>query len=393
MLARLLFKIRFARLLLVCIGIFSVGVNAQTELKPSPINVSVMVPVEKGTPFWGDFESFMTAVAKDLNMQLTFFRFPLEKTNRFSFIRRFTELTKQSDKPDYIVSVFKVGVEPQLVKLAEQAKIGFVSVNAALSKELYKQIGHPQQHSRYWLAHVAHDNVKAGQQLVDLLVNQAMNYTLPGEQINILGITGPSHSYVAKQRQQGLVEGVKKYKNVNLLEVVHSDWESKKAVKQASLFLKQPDPVDIVWTASDSIAAGVYMAQKTLNKDNAPLIVGGFDWSETSFELLDKGYNYYSLGGHFMDGGWALILLYDHFFGYDIVRKRKGIYNTELSSIDAVNQQQIHTWIRERKWDSVEFTKFTQTHNPDILKNGYKFELAMYHALPVIVKEKKQSGL
>ena len=72
---------------------------------------------------------------------------------------------------------------------------------------------------------------------------------------------------------------------------------------------------------------------------NAIGMVGGIDWNLEAIQSIQKGQMTASMGGHFMEGGWVMVLLYDYFNGVDFVDEGVAM-KSKMSAITQANADQ-----------------------------------------------------
>lgn len=330
-----------------------------------------MIPAAKNSLFWGDFESFMQAVAEDLHINLTIYRLLEAGENRFSFVEKYQEMVSSPKPTDYVVALYQLGVERQLLKIIEDAKMPFISVNVALSEDVLKKIGRPQQNYKYWIANVSPNEFNSGYTLATSMLALARKKYPQREKFNLLGVTGPHHSVSSRQRKEGLTSAGSSNPLLVVKQVINSDWNASGLTAKVTTLLERHQPVDIFWAATDFFAQSYFdsSAYDDLNDQN--VLVGAMDWSEVGFKLMSEHKNFYSLGGHFMDGGWALVLLYDHFHGYDVLSNNLGVYDTKMRLIGPDKGPAYALWMKNKGWRNIDFKSYTQSHNEQIRQLGY----------------------
>ena len=52
-------------------------------------------------------------------------------------------------------------------------------------------------------------------------------------------------------------------------------------------------------------------------KPGKDIFIGGLNWSAEALERVQDGKMVASIGGHFMQGGWAMVLIHDYHMGRD----------------------------------------------------------------------------
>ncbi len=79
-------------------------------------------------------------------------------------------------------------------------------------------------------------------------------------------------------------------------------------------------------------------------------------------------------GGHFAEGGLALVMLYDYFHGLDFKKDPGLISYTTFAKIDLANIDGFRTVLTEQNWQSVNFRNFSKTLNPSLNKYDFSWE-------------------
>jgi ribose transport system substrate-binding protein len=78
---------------------------------------------------------------------------------------------------------------------------------------------------------------------------------------NIIALPGVLDSTVSQERYQGLLETLKKYPDVKLLDTQPANWDQAIALRTTQqLVAKYRDKIDGVWTADDAMMLGAYQA-------------------------------------------------------------------------------------------------------------------------------------
>ncbi|MEE4242861.1 MAG: hypothetical protein V2I36_15440 [Desulfopila sp.] len=78
-----------------------------------------------------------------------------------------------------------------------------------------------------------------------------------------------------------------------------------------------------------------------------------------------------TVGGHFMDGAWVLVLLYDYHHGRDFYLEHLQSQMLPLKQDNVVQYQQL---LNREEWPRIDFTQFSKVHNPHLQK--YDFSVA-----------------
>jgi simple sugar transport system substrate-binding protein/ribose transport system substrate-binding protein len=69
-----------------------------------------------------------------------------------------------------------------------------------------------------------------------------------------------------------------------------------------------------VWCYNDALAVGAVKALQNAGNDEIKVV--GMDLNPDAVELIKEGEYYASFGGHWLQGGFGLIMLYDYLQGF-----------------------------------------------------------------------------
>jgi hypothetical protein len=73
-----------------------------------------------------------------------------------------------------------------------------------------------------------------------------------------------------------------------------------------------------------------------------------------------------TLGGHFLEGAWSLILLHDHHHGHDFAEDLGEDIQTRLEPITAADAGAYLEILTDPDWRAVDFKQFSKVHNPEL---------------------------
>ncbi len=343
------------------------------------IKVAFLNPDTKGNPFWDLVTSFMQASALDLGMDLTVVY--SQRGDRFEHLKLAKSILNHKDKPDYFISIIKVGSSDKVIGLAEKNKVNYFSINTHVLAESNSLIKNPREMSRYWLGQMIPNDVQAGQRLASMLIEKARSKNLIDKQIHIIGLGGARDSSATFDRISGLKKALLNEPTAALYQVVNTDWSQENAKLKVSGLLKRYKDVNLIWCASDTIGLGAIDALNELGMPaGKKVLVGGIDWSSDGLNAIASRDLTTSLGGHFMEGGLALVLLYDHYHQKDFVEELGVTIKTDFHPISFKDKALIKK-INHRDWKTINFKKLSKVHTPNTKK--YNFSLNNIISQPV----------
>ncbi|WDP89620.1 MAG: ABC transporter substrate-binding protein [Desulfobacter sp.] len=325
------------------------------------MKVTFLNPDPPGSPFWTNMTRFMQSISDDLNIELQVF---YGDRTRFENKSNFQRAISQPDKPDYIMTILQVGTAEYMLEAAEKAGVKIFVINTDIPEFFKNKIGTPRDKYSNWIGHMHPDDEKGGALLGETLYKKISARNLnPGPPFAMLGISGSYESSPAFYRNQGMETVINRYADIVQRQVVFAYWNKKKAYEITNVLLRRYPDISIIWCAGGAMTFGVIEAieaQSDLYKSK--LLFGTFDWGSDIVQLIKEGKIYASVGGHFLNGGWSLILLYDYHHGIDFKDEMGVTIQKPLSVITPDNVVRYESLLSTENWDSINFKEFTKTH-------------------------------
>jgi ABC-type sugar transport system substrate-binding protein len=347
------------------------GVHAQSE----NLRVGFISAAPPDHPFWGQVVQVMQAAADDLDINLVVKYDPSRST--YATKRLGNKLIDSDPALDYLLTKYWVGVTDNHIERAQDRGTKVFVFNSDVPEADYEAVGSmPRAKYDNWIGHMVPDDRAAGYDLADILIKRVRKGGRTGK-IRVLGLDGPFESTVGTNRIAGLKERVEASPEVDLQEVVATNWEAGAAGEKAAQLLTRYPDTDIVWAPNESITWGALQAVERSDKTpGEDIVVGGFDWNSESVKAIADGRITASMFGHFMEGAWALILVHDYHHGHDFADDTGVRIPTPLNMMTADNYPQYNALLREDGWESVDFRRFSKHHNPDL--NSYNFNISQF---------------
>jgi ABC-type sugar transport system substrate-binding protein len=142
----------------------------------------------------------------------------------------------------------------------------------------------------------------------------------------------------------------------------YASWERGPAKSAAALMLRSHPEIGVIWAANDAMALGAAEAVREANlAPGKDVLLGGIDLGYEALVGVSEGTLAVSIGGHFLDGARALILLYDHHRGQDFEPWSRS---SPLVAATANNAERYRRFVEHRGWKGVDFTRFSRVRNP-----------------------------
>ncbi len=335
-----------------------------------PLKVVYISHAQPSHPFVKLVNTFANAAAKDLNIDLEIVS-PKENLNRYSYAHFAKRYFFAKDKPDVIIAILFRKSGKKILEYSQKSGVPVFIVNTNIADDEEAYIGEPRGKYKNFLGVLAASEKQAGALLANSLIKQIKQ---TNDEIEVVGISGPREAYEAIERERGLKSSAKENSIVKLHQIVHADWRGDIAYKQTLRLLDRYPSLDVLWTASDGMAIG---AKKAIVEKNRDIVVGGIDWSKEGIKAVKDGYIDATVGGHFMNGGIALILLYDYFQGIDFKKELGLEINLDMSKLTSENIREYKQNFSPSSWEKIDFKKYSKFYNQNLEKYNFTLDSFM----------------
>jgi ABC-type sugar transport system substrate-binding protein len=213
----------------------------------------------------------------------------------------------------------------------------------------------PQEQYKQYIAYMGPYNFKAGYQIADYLIKH-MKTAKDGKK-KMAALYGTLGTSVAEERRVGLQACLSEHPEVELLAGQTANFRRDDGMKVMEDFLIAHPEVTAVWNANDEMALGAIMAIENAGKQNE-IIVGGMDLNDEAVKAVIDGRYAYTLGGHWLQGGFAVTMLFDYLNGFKIPKDQSHV---ELVLADVPDKETAiklqKEWLPFPKWDFKEHSK------------------------------------
>ena len=357
--------IRILRSLTVCLCISGFLCSVTFAGSPAAKNRTVfyLVPDDKGSPFWDSSAAFAESCANAVGLKLEIIRIPLHERRPFlepQAIERALSTFKEA--PALLISTLLMGEETQVLELVKRHNMLFISVNTHLTESRLDILGQPRQEHPNWIARMAPDDMFAGYELAKQLIAITRANKCPGKRcpINMLGITGLTYTFPSLQRTQGLRKAVSEDDAVELLGTFTGGWQKHLAAEKLPSLMQRFSNVDAVWSANYAMAEAAIDYRRT---HKLSFQLGAVDWVPDALAAANRGDLSVSVGGHYMEAGWAILLFADYRAGFDFHPHLGSIIHTPLSVMgpDFIEERR---FLENPQWNPKVLRQFMQLSNP-----------------------------
>lgn len=356
---------------LLCVPLW-VGMAPSVQAAP-PKTVALFLPRERGDSFWDLLSDFMAAACQDLGLKL---RLYYAKNDPVLAKIQMQDATTGPHKVDGLVFQNFEETGPELLKIAEKNRVPALVIDTGIDGVARQKWGKPRQHLHFWLGEFIPDNEEAGYDLANYLIEQARQKGLHDSlgRVHLVGLSGTHLSHASIDRVKGLKIAVQNRDDVVLHHILPAYWKDTMAAQQFNyLWHLFPQQIHVGWGANDPMALGMLQAaQKSGLKPNQTFMAGGVDWTSDALKSILKGEMAASVGGHFMLGGWAAILMYDYFHGHDFAEESVDM-RLRMDLLTKANIHQYASKFGSGNWQQIDFRRFSKAIRPGLQK--YQFGL------------------
>jgi ABC-type sugar transport system substrate-binding protein len=281
--------------------------------------------------------------------------------SRATVVEAGAAVARRTPRPDCVLLPNFHGAAHELLPALDAAGIATFLLNEGMTLTDRLAHGEPRAKHPRWLGELVPDDVAAGRQLAELLVDQARARGLAKDGKIHVGVLAGTQTFAGQTRFQGWVALQKKRPEVIQASVQYAKWARDVARGAAEVMLRRRPEIAVVWAANDAMALGaVEAAEACGRKAGRDLLVGGIDLLPEALQRVDDGSMAVSLGGHTLDGARAVILLHDHFQGKDFAPFTR---ESQLEPVTAASARAYRRFFETRAWERVDFAKYSRVRS------------------------------
>ncbi len=352
----------FLACLLICVAI--------SAFAKADLHVTFINPGKSDEIYWRMVTEFMQAAAMDLDIDLEVL---WAERNHLQQIRLGQSLAARAVKPDYVVLVNEKLVAPETIQPLDDAGIKTFLILNDLNSSQKAIFGSPRTMFRHWVGSMVPDNVEGGRKIAEALFATATLHGLGPA--GLIAISGARGTPATTERRQGLAESLFKHKIYALNQETWAEFDETLAYDQVKGLLKRYPNTQLIWAANDPMALGAMRAARERGKNpGKDIFVAGLNWSKPALEAVQRGEMAATVGGHFMCGGWSLVVIFDHAHGRDFAVGNGLEMKPELfATLDASNIDAFLRNYGDENWRQINFRNFSLLHQP--INEPYHFNI------------------
>ncbi len=334
-------------------------------------NISFVNPGREDEAYWLMVSSFMTAVAAqlDLNLEIVY-----AERNHIKQIEMSKKILDRENKPDYLIVVNEKSVAPEIISYAESKSVKTFLILNDLTDEQKITEKIPREKYTTWIGSLIPNNIDAGYKIADRL-NYYAGKNIKSE-LRMAAISGSRATPASQEREDGLQKLLSENPKIKLQQLVYGEWEEAKGYEITKGMLDRYPGLNLIWCANDPMALGAIKAVKEKNLvPGKDILIGGLNWSKDGLNAVKSGELVTTVGGHFMCGGWSLIIINDYnnlidFQNTDGVELKAEVFG----AIDKSNVDMFLTYFSEQDYSKIDFKKLSKLYNNNIKKYDFSLE-------------------
>lgn len=326
------------------------------------MKVTFLSPAGWDDFFFGPMLRIMEGTAQRLNIELEILTCGRDPE---SFREKGAELCSRADRPEYLLLVNENEVGTTLLPRAARQGIRTLTLSQGFSSADSFALGRPREKHASWLGELLPDDRRAGSRLAEILLQAARDRNLQTDdgRIHMIGVSGP-FTIASILRLNGLRSTIAQNPDVVLEELAPAGWDEDRAYAVVRDMLERYPETSVVWAANDAMALGASRAIRERGSAHGrDVLVGGVDWAAFVPEMIHRGELTVSMGGHFFDGAWALVLLYDYAHGRDLPRVD---LRSRLTPMTAENVERYEKLLEPETLRDLDLSRFSRVLHPQV---------------------------
>lgn len=322
--------------------------------------------------FWDVTEDAMRAACRDLGVELDVHRIDQDA---FRIVQKAQQLADAPDKPDVVFFEAWSVSTLQTIRILDEAGIDSFTFNTVFDDKTMARVGGPREKYKHWIGSIHPDDYEAGKIIAERLYQEAQaRGLLSRNKVQFLAIEGEKRVSPSGIRLAGLRGVIEAHKDARLLDTKEGYWGKDEAQKAALSLLREHAGVNVIWAVNDSTAMGAVEALEEAGfMPGKDVLVAGIDWVPEVFDYIRGGRIQFSLGGHFMEGAWAVVLAYDYKNGHDFAPEEGVDITSPWYVIDQGNAGLYADKLEHMDFDHIDFKALSKVHNPAL--QAYDFNV------------------
>jgi ABC-type sugar transport system substrate-binding protein len=326
-----------------------------------PLNIVFVNPGKTGEVYWDMVALTMQAAGRKLDAHVEVLT---SERNYRTMQELGLGVVARVDKPDFLILSNEESAAVPILEAAEAAGVKTLLLSNTLIGDDAARFGAPRQILKTWLGDITTDLQTAGARMANALISaaRAEKWQSPDGKIHILGIGGDEITPASIARNAGLQLAAAAAPDVVVDRMLFANWTQSEAEQVTMNYLSWAARKNIrpagIWAGNDPMALGAIKAAATAGLvPGRDIQVVGLNWSEDALRAIRAGRLLLTDGGHFLLGGWSIVLLRDYADGCDFAATSSRV-EVKTSAITRANLGAVGDLIKTRSFDRIDFTQF-----------------------------------
>jgi len=331
-------------------------------------------PGKSNEAYWVAASQSMVLAADSLKMSLEVRYAEREHLRSFDIARELIARAPEN-RPDYVIFSNDHAVSPELLRLFEPSGIKSFLAYSKPTQHERVQTGLPRQKFKNWVGSLEPKAQDAGYLTARALINKgrAMKAHAPDGRLHMLAIAGDRSTNSSILRNAGMRQAVKEAGDVVLDQEVYGDWTRDKAAEQAQWLFQRYPQARLLWAGNDLMAFG---AMQTLEQRGGvvgqSMFFSGVNTSAEALDALRKGRLSALAGGHFVNGAWAMVMIYDHYHGKDFMDQGLELEMPMFTLFTPLLADKFQMVFNGK--NPIDFRRYSKVLNPQVQRYAFGFE-------------------
>ncbi|WP_449279076.1 substrate-binding domain-containing protein [Leucobacter sp. GX24907] len=316
--------------------------GSESEAEGGNYTIGVSYPTSN-SPFWTAYMDFVEDGAEQLGLEINAVAANGDEQKQLADVQNL--ISQGVD--GLVITPTSTSVASQLLKTAEDADVEVVVTDRYPGFEPGED-GQPD-----YTAFIGPNDELAGENIAKTLIDAGSS--------DLLALGGVPGSSVTEGRKAGLETAIAA--GGNLVQYQAGDGEAQENGLSAFENLLQANPsgsANGVWCYNDNLCLGAIKAAQNAGRADEYKF-GGMDLTPEAITSIENGDYFVSFGGHWLQGGFGLVMLYDKLEGID---PKTPIVKLDLLEVNQDNVADFKDQYIENP-PEYDFTELSQVTNPD----------------------------
>lgn len=306
----------------VTVAVTSVGCASQgTSGEEDKLVIGSVMPA-LNNEFWKNYLAFLEQTAEQLDIELININ---ANESGEALANGVNDLIARG--VDGIIAIPFYGTGPQILAAADFEGTPVMMVDALPEQEV------PGGNFEQYVGFVGPDDKEAGYMMAEALAD-SIEPDANGTK-SIVAIQGPPGTSVAENRFDGLEQYLEEHPDVELLGSAVGNFSPVDSQNAMDDLLQRHPEVQGLWSVAGGPTTGALSSIKAAGlKPGTDIKISTTDLNPDVLEAVEKGEVLFDIGGHWLEGGFGLVMLHDSIQGIEFTEEER----TQTMSLLPVTQ-------------------------------------------------------